>query len=45
MERFIRKAEMEADKVQNLMTHKEEIMNRPKKTWFQTYREKNDVRN
>jgi ATP-dependent RNA helicase DDX27 len=31
---------MEANKGQNLLTHHDEIMSRPKKTWFQTQSEK-----
>lgn len=39
-ERQIRIAEMEAQKAQNLMDHEEEIYSRPKKTWFQSEKQK-----
>nr|CAD1844259.1 unnamed protein product [Ananas comosus var. bracteatus] len=39
-ERFLRKAEMEATKAENMIAHKEEIYSRPKKTWFTTEKEK-----
>lgn len=42
-ERAIRKAEMEATKMQNLLEHEDEIRARPARTWFQTEREKKDV--
>mmetsp|Transcript_5217 Transcript_5217/g.14596 ORF Transcript_5217/g.14596 Transcript_5217/m.14596 type:complete len:468 (-) Transcript_5217:84-1487(-) len=40
VEREIRKAEMEADKASNFVAHETEIMARPKRTWFQTERQK-----
>ncbi|KAI4306069.1 hypothetical protein L6164_029380 [Bauhinia variegata] len=36
----LRKAEMEATKAENMIAHKEEIYSRPKRTWFQTEKEK-----
>ncbi|MQM02378.1 hypothetical protein Taro_035144 [Colocasia esculenta] len=39
-ERALRKAEMEATKAENMITHKDEIFSRPKRTWFVTEREK-----
>ncbi|OAY22619.1 DEAD-box ATP-dependent RNA helicase 28 isoform X2 [Manihot esculenta] len=39
-ERALRKAEMEATKAENLITHKDEIFARPKRTWFVTEKEK-----
>ncbi|KAH7429254.1 hypothetical protein KP509_09G038600 [Ceratopteris richardii] len=39
-ERALRKAEMEANKAQNLIDHEAEIYARPKRVWFQTSQEK-----
>ncbi|KAL0912626.1 hypothetical protein M5K25_018610 [Dendrobium thyrsiflorum] len=39
-ERALRKVEMEATKVENMIKHKEDIYSRPKKTWFVTEKEK-----
>ncbi|KAL2632017.1 hypothetical protein R1flu_016703 [Riccia fluitans] len=39
-ERVLRKAEMEANKAQNMMEHEDEIYARPKRVWFQTEKEK-----
>ncbi|BFI34140.1 ATP-dependent RNA helicase DDX27 [Marchantia polymorpha subsp. ruderalis] len=39
-ERVLRKAEMEANKAQNMMEHEDEIYSRPKRIWFQTEKEK-----
>ncbi|KAL6555448.1 DEAD-box ATP-dependent RNA helicase 28 [Orobanche gracilis] len=39
----IRKAEMEAKKVENMILHKDEIYSRPKRTWFTTEKEKKFV--
>ncbi|CAN6485308.1 unnamed protein product [Victoria cruziana] len=39
-ERALRMAEMEAAKAENMIEHKTEIFSRPKKTWFETEREK-----
>lgn len=36
----MRVAEMEITKGQNLIEHRDEIMSRPARTWFQTEREK-----
>lgn len=40
MEKQVRVAEMEANKAGNMMLHHDEIMSRPKRTWFQTQQEK-----
>ncbi|XP_031476571.1 DEAD-box ATP-dependent RNA helicase 28 [Nymphaea colorata] len=39
-ERALRRAEMEAAKAEHMIEHKTEIFSRPKKTWFETGREK-----
>ncbi|CAK9872554.1 unnamed protein product [Sphagnum jensenii] len=39
-ERALRKAEMEANKAQNMMDHEAEIYSRPKREWFQSSRDK-----
>ncbi|QRV91378.1 DEAD/DEAH box helicase [Ceratobasidium sp. AG-Ba] len=39
-EKMIRTAEMELKKGQNMIEHEEEIFSRPKRTWFQTEKEK-----
>ncbi|KAG0467014.1 hypothetical protein HPP92_018028 [Vanilla planifolia] len=39
-ERALRKAEMEVTKAENMITHKEDIYSRPRKTWFATEKEK-----
>jgi len=39
-EKELRLAEMEATKAENILQHKEEIENRPKKVWYQTTQEK-----
>ncbi|KAI3724128.1 hypothetical protein L2E82_35895 [Cichorium intybus] len=44
-EMALRKAEMEADKAENLITHRDEIFSRPKRTWFVTEKEKKLVAN
>jgi hypothetical protein len=36
----MRTAEMEIKKGENLIVHRDEIMSRPARTWFQTEREK-----
>ncbi|XP_071691532.1 DEAD-box ATP-dependent RNA helicase 28-like [Rutidosis leptorrhynchoides] len=41
----LRKAEMEADKAENMITHRDEIFSRPKRTWFVTEKEKKLVAN
>ncbi|KAH9258313.1 hypothetical protein BASA81_003362 [Batrachochytrium salamandrivorans] len=43
-EREIRLAEVDANKVENLIVHHDEIMSRPKKTWFQSKFEKDQIR-
>jgi ATP-dependent RNA helicase DDX27 len=43
-EKELRLAEMEANKAENLLEHEDEIFSRPKKTWFQTLREKNKLK-
>eukprot|EP00873_Tetraselmis_striata_P038687 jgi/Tetstr1/458951/TSEL_004422.t1 len=40
LEKELRKAEMEADKATNMVEHEAEIMARPKRTWFQTEKQK-----
>merc|ERR1719331_1986695 len=42
-ERILQKAEMEAQRAQNLVEHRSEIMSRPAKSWFQTKREKRET--
>lgn len=44
-ERALRKAEMEANKAQNLMDYESEIFSRPKKVWFQTAQERRQSAN
>jgi ATP-dependent RNA helicase DDX27 len=44
VEKELRVADMEAEKATNMMQHRDEIMNRPKKTWFQTNQEKRETR-
>lgn len=44
-EKAIRQAEMELQRNQNLLTHEEEIYNRPARTWFQSKRKKKQLRN
>ncbi|EUC66835.1 ATP-dependent RNA helicase DRS1 [Rhizoctonia solani AG-3 Rhs1AP] len=39
-EKLMRTAEMELKKSQNMIDHEEEILGRPKRTWFQTEKEK-----
>jgi len=39
-EAYMRKAEMEAGKADNMMQHEREIKSRPKREWFQTGKEK-----
>ena len=40
IEKECRQAEMQANKAQNMMEHREEIYSRPAKRWFQTAQEK-----
>ncbi|XP_024538523.1 DEAD-box ATP-dependent RNA helicase 28 [Selaginella moellendorffii] len=42
-EKFLRKAEMEANKAQNMMDYEAEIFARPKKTWFQSQQDKTRI--
>lgn len=42
-ERALRKAEMEANKAQNMVEHKDEIYSRPKRTWFESDRDKKQL--
>lgn len=42
-EKELRKAEMLGDKAVNMIEHRSEIMSRPKKEWFQSGKEKQDV--
>ncbi|KAI7734739.1 hypothetical protein M8C21_008902 [Ambrosia artemisiifolia] len=44
-EMALRKAEMEADKAENMIAHRDEIFSRPKRTWFVTEKEKKHVAN
>lgn len=39
-EREFRLAEMEARKVENILNHEDEILNKPKKQWIESFREK-----
>ena len=42
-ERDLRKAEMEANKAENLIEHETDIYSRPARTWFQTEKQKKQV--
>eukprot|EP00200_Dunaliella_tertiolecta_P002577 CAMPEP_0202351500 /NCGR_PEP_ID=MMETSP1126-20121109/8111_1 /ASSEMBLY_ACC=CAM_ASM_000457 /TAXON_ID=3047 /ORGANISM="Dunaliella tertiolecta, Strain CCMP1320" /LENGTH=933 /DNA_ID=CAMNT_0048943611 /DNA_START=36 /DNA_END=2838 /DNA_ORIENTATION=+ len=42
-ERELRKAEMEANKTQNMIDHSSEIHSRPARSWFQTERQKKEI--
>lgn len=42
-EKLMRLAEMEANRTTNLIEHRQEIMSRPKKTWFQNEQEKKSL--
>eukprot|EP01102_Stenamoeba_stenopodia_P013698 TRINITY_DN4476_c0_g2_i1.p1 TRINITY_DN4476_c0_g2~~TRINITY_DN4476_c0_g2_i1.p1 ORF type:complete len:223 (+),score=91.69 TRINITY_DN4476_c0_g2_i1:33-701(+) len=44
-EKAVRIAERDANKAENLMLHERDIFSRPKRSWFQTEREKREVRN
>ncbi|KAK9063650.1 hypothetical protein SSX86_017521 [Deinandra increscens subsp. villosa] len=44
-EMALRKAEMEVNKAENMITHRDEILSRPKRTWFVTEKEKKLVAN
>lgn len=44
-EKALRQAEMELTKGQNMLEHRDEIMSRPKRTWFQTEKEKEASKN
>jgi len=41
----VRIAERDANKAENLMLHERDIFSRPKRSWFQTEREKRETRN
>jgi ATP-dependent RNA helicase DDX27 len=43
-EKELRKAEQEAQKLQNMIEHRDEIYSRPARTWFQSQREKDSVK-
>lgn len=43
-EKELRKAEQEALKLQNMIDHRDEIYARPARTWFQSQREKDNVK-
>ena len=36
-DRLAKRAEMEAERAQNMMEHRDEIMQRPARQWFQVY--------
>eukprot|EP00878_Enallax_costatus_P005816 GHUV01006103.1.p1 GENE.GHUV01006103.1~~GHUV01006103.1.p1 ORF type:complete len:892 (+),score=345.95 GHUV01006103.1:153-2828(+) len=42
-EAYLRKAEMEAKKAENLLEHESEIFSRPARTWFQTEKQKKEL--
>merc|ERR1712137_130676 len=42
-QRSIERAEREMNKLQNLIEHKDEIQSRPKRTWFQSERERKEA--
>lgn len=44
VERSLRIASMEQDKARNMLEHEDEIMSRPRKTWFQSKEEKRAAR-
>lgn len=44
-EKALRQAEMELKKGTNMIEHRDEIMGRPKRTWFQTEKEKEAAKN
>jgi ATP-dependent RNA helicase DDX27 len=44
IERQIRLAEVDANKAENIALHHDEIMSRPKKTWFQSEYEKQELK-
>ncbi|CAO1620979.1 unnamed protein product [Sympodiomycopsis kandeliae] len=44
-EKALRQAEMELTKGQNMLEHRDEIMSRPKRTWFQSEKEKEASKN
>jgi len=39
-EKEMRVTELKANKAQNMLEHREEILSRPKRTWFQTHSER-----
>ena len=39
-EKELRVTELKANKAQNMLEHREEILARPKRTWFQTHTER-----
>lgn len=43
-EKMAKKAEMEVERAQNMVAHREEIMQRPARQWFQSEAEKQNVR-
>jgi ATP-dependent RNA helicase DDX27 len=43
-EKELRTADMEANKVRNMIEHEEEIHSRPKKTWFMSERDKKNLK-
>jgi len=43
-ERHFRKAEMEIKKAENMLKFNDEIMNKPKKSWFISNQQKNQIK-
>ncbi|KAJ1948748.1 nucleolar DEAD-box protein required for synthesis of 60S ribosomal subunit [Linderina macrospora] len=41
-EKMLKDAEMEVTKASNLITHQEEIQNRPRRTWFQSTKQRKE---
>lgn len=39
-EKELRVTELKANKAQNMLEHRDEILSRPKRTWFQTHTER-----
>lgn len=44
MDKELDEAEKEVTRTQNILKHQDEIKSRPKRTWFQTEREKKETR-
>ncbi|KAJ1964290.1 nucleolar DEAD-box protein required for synthesis of 60S ribosomal subunit [Dipsacomyces acuminosporus] len=43
-ERLLKDAEMQVTKATNILEHKEDIKNRPRRTWFQTTKQRTDAK-